>query len=310
MSEYSATLALIDEEDITREDLHKAFIDLGYEVLIFNDAEDALEIINNDLNRIDVVITDIKLPQMDGIEFLRKIKLLDKLNRTIPVFILTEHGNVDEAILALRFGAHDFIHKSFDINYLASSIKAALRDIQEKEIEHTFSQYLDYQKVGYTIPVDSAIINPLSYKLVKDLVFSGICSHGVSENISFALREAISNAMFHGSFEISSSLREEGGIKRFNEEIEIRKKDPEYSQRKVFITHVQTEKYVEYIIEDEGPGFDYKNLPDPRDPKNFFKNSGRGIFLIKLHIDEVNWNEQGNKIILRKNREKENSEKE
>jgi FixJ family two-component response regulator/anti-sigma regulatory factor (Ser/Thr protein kinase) len=300
MNENNVTLAVIEDEDVIRENIQKKLLRLGYEVLSFDNAEDVLEIMTNDLNRINMVITDIKLPKMDGIELLRKIKLLDK---PVPVLIITGHGNIKEAILALRLGASDFIRKPFDINDLASSVKTTLKIAQEKEIEDTFSQYADYKKVDYTIPVDLAIINPLAHKLVKDLTPADICSHGAAENISLALIEAISNAMFHGSLEVSSSLREEGGIKLFNEEIENRKKDPKYSQRKVFITHTQTKEYAEYIIEDEGIGFDYNNLPDPRDPENFFKNSGRGILIIKLHFDEVNWNEKGNKIVLRKNKE-------
>jgi len=300
MNEYCTTIAIIDNEDIIKESVQEILVRSGYKVLLFDNAEDALKVMADDLNQIDMVITDIKLPQMDGIEFLRKIKLLD---RPIPVFIITQHGNIDEAISALRLGVNDFIQKPFDINYLVSSVKATFKNIHEKKIGDTFSQYLDYKKVDYTIPVDSAIINPLSHKLVKGLVFSGICNHATSENISLALKEAINNAMFHGSFEISSSLREEGGIKRFNEEIEIRKKDPKYSQKKVLVTHIQTKDYVEYIIEDEGPGFNYKNLPDPRTPENFFKNSGRGILIMKLHLDDVSWNEKGNRITLRKNKE-------
>ncbi len=59
---------------------------------------------------------------------------------------------------------------------------------------------------------------------------------------------------------------------------------------------------VEYTIEDQGRGFDFRTLPDPRDPENFFKNSGRGLLIIRIHMDEVSWNEKGNKITMRKNR--------
>jgi len=298
MNEHCTTIAVIDDEYAIRENIQEKLISLGHEVLLFDNAEDVLKIINDDLNKIGLIITDIKLPKIDGIELLRKTKLLDK---PIPVLIISGHGNVDEVVSALRLGASDFIQKPFDVNDLIYSVKSTLKSIHEKEIENNFSQYLDYKKVGYVIPVDSAIINPLSHKLVKDLVLSGICSHGTAENVSFALKEAINNAMFHGNLEVPSSLREKGGIKLFNEEIEIRRKDPKYSERKIFITHKQTKKYVEYTIEDEGPGFNYENLPDPR--KNFYKNSGRGILIIKLHMDEVNWNEKGNKIILRKNKE-------
>jgi anti-sigma regulatory factor (Ser/Thr protein kinase) len=106
--------------------------------------------------------------------------------------------------------------------------------------------------------------------------------------------------MFHGNLEIPSSIREDQGIKGFNDEIDRKKNDPAYSGRTVTVEYELTRDYVEYIISDEGPGFNYKDLPDPRDPENFFKNSGRGLLIIRIHMDEVEWNEKGNSIRLRK----------
>ena len=63
-----------------------------------------------------------------------------------------------------------------------------------------------------------------------------------------------------------------------------------------------TSTYVEYLIEDDGKGFDYNGLPDPRDPENFLRDSGRGLLIITIHMDEVEWNNKGNCIRLRKYR--------
>ena len=54
-------------------------------------------------------------------------------------------------------------------------------------------------------------------------------------------------------------------------------------------------------ITDEGTGFNPENLPDPTDPENLLKPHGRGVMMMKLFLDEVTWNEQGNSVTLIKN---------
>ncbi|MEM8681572.1 MAG: ATP-binding protein, partial [Planctomycetota bacterium] len=56
----------------------------------------------------------------------------------------------------------------------------------------------------------------------------------------------------------------------------------------------------EFVIEDEGPGFDPTRLPDPTDPANLERVSGRGVLLMRTFMDEVEYSERGNRVILRK----------
>jgi len=299
MPDQTATILIIDDEEVIRFTLQKKLSRLGYHVISLEKAEDALYLIKNGEETIDLIISDIKLRKMDGIELLRRVKALDD---PIPVMLITGHGNVEDAVTALRFGANDFIRKPFDINDVASSVRAILRRKHERLLEKSFARFTEYEKARFRIPVDTSIMNTISYKLTKNLVPSGLCNATTAENIALALKEAISNAMYHGNLEISSAIREQGGIKVFNEEIEKRKDDPKYRDRIVHITYEQTLEYVEYQIEDEGPGFDFHSLPDPRDPENFFKNSGRGLLIIQLHMDSVQWSEKGNRITMRKNK--------
>lgn len=298
MSEDAAKILVVDDEEVIRYSLQKKLSRLGYRVISMEKAEDVLYLIKNG-EKIDLIITDIKLRKMDGIELLRRISSLEE---TIPVLIITGHGNVEDAISALRYGASDFIRKPFDINEVASAVRSILNRKHEKRLAEQFARYIECETGRYRLPVDESLITPISYYLTKNLVPAGICNNTTAENIAMALQEAISNAMFHGCLEISSEIREEMGFKGYSEEIERRRLDERYRSRRVTVSYELNNKFVEYLIEDDGPGFNYQSVPDPRDPDNFFRNSGRGILIIRIHMDEVIWNEKGNALRMRKYR--------
>ncbi len=288
---------IVDDEEIIRITLQKKLSRSGYDVMSFEKAEDVLLYLKDKGVRPDLIIADIKLRKLDGIELLRRINSSEE---PIPVIIISGHGNVEDAIKALRYGAADYIRKPFDINALTASVRSILKMKQEKNLHRTIGQFKDYEKAVFTIPNDRDLINPISFHLTKDLVARGLFNATTSENITLSLKEAITNAMFHGNLGVDSNLRNEGSMKEFNEEIEKRLLDPKYKEKKVTITYELTPDFVSYKIEDEGEGFDFKNLPNPRDPEHFFKNSGRGLFIIQIHMDEVWWRNNGNTIKMRK----------
>jgi anti-sigma regulatory factor (Ser/Thr protein kinase) len=75
-----------------------------------------------------------------------------------------------------------------------------------------------------------------------------------------------------------------------------------YRDRRVRIRERLTPDEVSYVIEDEGSGFDLSTVPDPTDPENLLKASGRGLMLIATFMDDVTFNETGNKIKMVKRR--------
>lgn len=290
------TILVIDDEEVMRYSLRKKLSKFGYNVISIDRAEDALYILKNKTHKIDFIMTDIHLRKMDGIELLRHIS---NLENPVPV-LLSGQGNIDDAIQALRYGACDFIRKPFDVNDVAAIIRNVLKRKQEEQLAVDLGRYIHSEKREFILPSDDQLGSLISFELTRNLTGNGICTAVTAENVALALREAITNAMYHGNLEVLSDLRETKGLKAYNDEIDIRKNNPHYGNRRVKIIYELTPEYAEYTIEDEGPGFDHSKLPDPRDPENFFKKSGRGILIIKIHMDEVEWNEKGNKLRMRK----------
>jgi DNA-binding response OmpR family regulator len=300
------TILVVDDEEVIRTTIQKKLNRDGYNVISFETSEDLLSYLKNPNPKADLIITDIRMPQMDGIELLRRINSLDE---PIPVLIISGHGDVEDAIKALRYGASDYIRKPFDIGDITSAVKVILKRKLEKKLSENFAKFKLSEKSVLEIPNDTDLINTVSYNFTKDLAPAGLFDNTTTENISLSLQEAIANAMFHGNFEIDSALRESGGIKEFNNEINKRKVLSPYKDRTVKVTYELTPDYVVYEITDQGPGFDYQIMPNPEDPENCLKNSGRGILIIRLNMDEVTWHDKGNIIRMKKYKTKNNSYK-
>ena len=291
------TVMVIDDEDIVRFSLRKKLAKFGYNVISLDKAEDALYMLKNEEVKVDFIVTDIKLRKMDGIEFLRHIKTIDI---SIPV-IITGQGNVDDAIQALRYGARDFIKKPIDENEIASIIRSEVKRKIQEQLAVDIGKFVKEERREFALPLDVEAGDVLAHELTKNLHSTGLFTASDAENIGVALRESISNAIFHGNLEMSSDIRESGGNKAFKEEFDKRRNDPLYSGRTVRVFYHLDPDFVEFEVEDEGKGFNSSALPDPTDPENFFKKSGRGILYVRLYMDEVEWNDKGNRIRMRKN---------
>jgi anti-sigma regulatory factor (Ser/Thr protein kinase) len=130
-----------------------------------------------------------------------------------------------------------------------------------------------------------------------------LCDRTGWMRIAVALREAVVNAIYHGNLEVTSQLREDDQS-AFDRLVEQRLADAVFAARRVHVIARETRNDVTYVIRDEGRGFDPTTLPDPTDPANLERSTGRGLFLIRTFMDEVRHNGVGNEITLVKRRDR------
>tara|TARA_B100000579_G_scaffold44366_1_gene30936 strand:+ start:1842 stop:3008 length:1167 start_codon:yes stop_codon:yes gene_type:complete len=116
-------ILLIEDEDPIRRVLSKILTEEN-ENYILTEAEDGKSGLDKiSKTNFDLVLCDIKMPKMDGIEVLKKVK--EKYG-SIPFIMLTGHGNIETAVKAMKYGAYDFIPKPPDLNRLLTSVRNAL----------------------------------------------------------------------------------------------------------------------------------------------------------------------------------------
>ena len=151
-----------------------------------------------------------------------------------------------------------------------------LRAIVEQTLAHKL-RYVDdpriyshvHEKIEFELPSDLSLMNGVLEYLQERVAKLGLIRPERS-NLFIALDEAFVNAVKHGNKNDLTKL--------------------------VKITAELSEKEASFTVEDEGEGFDIHEIPDPCDPANLFRTSGRGVLLIYNIMDEVEYNTQGNRV--------------
>jgi anti-sigma regulatory factor (Ser/Thr protein kinase) len=207
---------------------------------------------------------------------------------------MTAHGSEETAIDALRRGASSYVPKRRLADDLADTV-AAVVEIALDVARISSVDPIEAREISFELGPDVSKLGDVVGQLEAQLVQAGICDETGVLQVAVALREAIVNAIVHGNLEVPSSLLEGGGS-AFQEAIEDRRKKLPYAGRRARVVASYRAGEVQYVVTDEGPGFDPSTLPDPTDVSNLERASGRGLMLIRMFMDEVSFNDRGNEI--------------
>ena len=263
----------------------------GYTPAYANNGEEALESIASNLP--DIVLTDLQMPQLDGLELVRR---LAAEYPKVPVILMTAHGSEEIASEALNAGATSYVPKQTMQQNLVEVLRmvheVTCKQLEKDELRKIFAGSTCRFEFGFEPRATSTIINYVQQSL-EQLSF---CEEGPRTLVCTALMEALTNAIDHGNLELDSKLREDGDAYT-NVGKERAAMEP-YRNRRVHVETRITPEEAAFTIRDEGPGFDTSKIPDPTDPENLLKPSGRGIMLIRSFMDDVRFNDTGNEITI------------
>ena len=120
--------------------------------------------------------------------------------------------------------------------------------------------------------------------------------------IGVALKEAILNALFHGSLEITPQHMEEMEHTLLQEDdeslVEKRGSQLPYSDRRIYVNVILSKKEARFTVRDQGPGFDVSTVPDLSEPGALEPQGRRGLSLIRTFMDEVTFNDAGTEVCM------------
>ena len=241
-----------------------------------------------------IVVTDLVMPGMNGLELVQQI--VERFPR-VPVILMTGKGTEETAVQALKAGAASYVPKTALHTYLLETIHDVLDVVRSKHSHERLMDCLMRSEFQFLLNNDAEMI-PSLISYVQSLVTSaGVCDESSVIRVCIALEEALRNAMFHGNLELTSEQRE-GDPDDYQKLINDRIGREPFASRRLHVTVRIGDDSGTFIVRDQGPGFDPSKLPDPTDPANLEKVSGRGLLLMRTFMDEVSFNSTGNQVTM------------
>lgn len=301
-SEQSRPLVLVvDDSPLDRRLAGACLKDEDLDATYASNGREALDVLEKeDQRRPDLVLTDLQMPEMDGLELVQEVR---NSYPTIPVILMTAHGSEEIAVTALKTGASSYVPKKNLARDLAQTIRVVMSVASVKREQQRVLASLMETQSTFLVANDVSTVRPLIHHIQDLLREMSICEEAELVRVGAALQESLTNAIEHGNLELSSELREsqDGSYVKLAEE---RTNRSPYKDRRVHVTTRLTKDQAVCVIRDEGPGFDPSTLPDPTDPTNLERVSGRGLLLIRTFMDDVTFNNEGNEITLVKRTKK------
>ncbi len=288
-----ATVLVVDDSAVERrrvEKLLKKIADLT--AVSVGSAREALDLLARD--HLDLVLTDMQMPEMDGLQMVEEIRAKFP---AVPVIVMTAHGSEELAVQALQKGAASYVPKRNLAQDLEETIESVLTISRSTRTHRRLLECLMQTESQFILDNDTALIPSLIGHLENNLTRMKLCDENGLIRVAVALREALINAIHHGNLEVPSLLREQDE-KHYYQQVEERRQQEPYQDRRVHVLARESHREAVYVVRDEGPGFDPTSLPDPTDPANLEKVSGRGLLLIRTFMDEVHHNARGNEITM------------
>ncbi|EKD81352.1 MAG: Response regulator receiver protein, partial [uncultured bacterium] len=225
-----------------------------------------------------------------------KIRNID----TNCLFIIISTLDSPEYILqALRLKANDYLVKP--------ALGKKLTDLLEKYAEIITGRTKTREVLGmiYSMTLGMKIGNDLGLvsKIVDRLMLETEQVIAPTDRIGvhLGLFEMLTNSIEHGSLEISyeeKSEAMESDILPWKSFLQQRYQNPLYASREVCLEYQLGQNRCEWLITDQGPGFDWQSIPDPANPENLLSSHGRGVMLSALQFDEIAYIGKGNQVRL------------
>lgn len=258
-------ILIVDGNAELRGVLSDALREQGHEVVATGDRAEAVG--REDLEEFDLVISDLTEDASGGIEIISELK---RKRLFVPIVVSSDEARQHGVVKAFKLGASNYLQKPYDREELRSIVEKTL-GYKLRFIEDVKVLPFVRERIEFELPSDLSLMNGVLHYLIERASALGVIKPD-SSNLFIALDEAFVNAVKHGN---------EGDPKKL-----------------VRITADLSTKEARFTIEDEGRGFNVKEIPDPLDPSNLFKTSGRGVLLIYNIMDVVEYNERGNRLTM------------
>ena len=251
----------------------------------------------------DVVVTDMQMPGMDG---LRLVTAVRRRYPGVPVILMTAFGSEALAVEALEKGAASYVPKQQLAQKLVNTVEKVMALGRAERNYEELVGCMTESQFTLSLPNDAELIDPLVDLVQRLVVGIGFCDYTEGLQVGMALKEALLNALLHGSLELSVNQMQDALDKlRAGETVSLvhdPRLDPAVRDRRIDVAVSLSPEEVRFVVRDQGSGFDVSTVPNSKDPSALEAGRGRGLAIMRNLMDEVTFNESGNQVTLIKRR--------
>ena len=283
-------LLVVDDEDINRQTLRYCLEPVGFQIDEAGDGVEAWHALSQGRSIYDAILLDRRMPEMDGMELLAKIKAEDGL-RDIPVVMQTAMDSEQEIIDGIEAGVYYYLTKPYDVDVLVSVVRSAT----EEYARHCRIQSELAKRSGAVRLMTSGRFELRTPKEADALAVLLASSLPRSSAVAMGFSELLINAIEHGNLEIDyekkTELIAEG---EWEDAIQNRLDQPPFRDRRVTVDVARNTAEARFTITDEGTGFDWQAYMDLTMDR-VFDTHGRGIAMArKLSFSTLAYKGRGN----------------
>lgn len=281
-------LLIVDDTDVDlmlMEGLLKA---PGITIVTAGDGFQALEKISE--WSIDLILTDLQMPRMDGLELVRAVR---EKHPDIPVILTTGKGSEDIAEQALLAGASTYIPKSKLSEMLESTVKEVLDLLSSASVSDGLFDESFGSRFQFELKAEPSLI-PKLVALCQRMLHAFTPLDRIDRlRIAIAVDHAVQNSFYRGNLEIPAEQKIDLRDLETIELVEERLADEKYSSRRVSVGFDINHRRFAIRVEDDGPGFDSSSAGSWDEP------ASRGTVLMHSFMDTVSYNKKGNVVKMR-----------
>ncbi len=245
----------------------------------------------------DVVVTDLQMPGMDGLQLVKTVR---ERFPHLPVILTTAHGSEELAVSALDGGAASYVPKDEAATKLLETVEQVLGVAHADRRSDRLSQFLTEEQFSFRLENDPSLIAPLVDTVQRSLMDMNVCGHTQRMHVGIALQESLLNALYHGNLEVPPEVwRKDRTTLRQGKLSDVarqRQQEAPYCERAVYVKINISRDHAEFTIRDEGPGFDVSAAPTPHDPSALQDEGGRGLILMGTFMEQLKFNSEGNEV--------------
>ncbi len=291
------TVLAVDDEPNNLRIIEMELEDHGYNVLTAEDGVQAWQVLQENGTQVSTILLDRMMPNMDGMELLKKIKSDENLCQ-IPVIMQTAAAEKEQISEGISAGAYYYLAKPYDEDMMVSIVKAALSDY--KQIRNLKNKIELPQKVNSLMVSAEYIVHTLDE--AKNIAAFLATLFPNPDRVLLGLTELILNGLEHGNLGVTydekTALMQEG---KWEEEVVKRQLLPDNVNKVVRINFERSDEAIQIKIEDEGEGFEWRNYLEIS-TERMTHSHGRGVAMANLtSFDHMQYNDKGNSVTCRVN---------